>query len=110
MEAFELFCKESDFIPNIAYSGTRIDNILDFVTNHFGISILMKKSIPTQNYPNLVLCELEHTKISELAFIRKKCPYLILIVQIQKDFFHISRLLLQSILIHLDPLDQSVQM
>jgi len=72
MDQFYILCSESGFQPDLVYSGTRIDNILDFVSNQMGVSLLMKNSIPINTYPDICIRSLEHTIQSELVFIRKK--------------------------------------
>jgi len=43
-------CKQNGFIPNVIYTDSHIENIIDFVSKGIGISLLMKKLVePLQN-------------------------------------------------------------
>ena len=73
---FNLFystCENAGFKPKIGYSGTRIDNILDFVSNGMGISLMMENSVKILHYPGIVVLPIDIIIVkSELAFIRSK--------------------------------------
>lgn len=63
-------CKGEGFTPQIGYTGTRIPTILDFVSKEMGVSLMMENSVKPLNYPGIVVCPLDVTCESELAFIR----------------------------------------
>lgn len=74
-QLFNLFystCENAGFKPKIGYSGTRIDNILDFVSNGMGISLIMESSVKHLNFPGIVVIPIDITVRSELAFMRSK--------------------------------------
>jgi len=72
IDQFYLLCQKGGFKPNVGYTGTRIDNILDFVSNGMGISLMMQNSFQSIHYPGIVIIPLDITIESELAFIRPK--------------------------------------
>lgn len=65
-------CLEAGFEPKIAYSGTRIDNILSFVSSDMGISLLMRHSVESLHYPGIKVIPLTKPIKSKLAFVRLK--------------------------------------
>mgnify|MGYP001596461650 CR=1 FL=1 len=72
---FDLFystCENAGFKAKIGYRGTRIDNILDFVSNGMGISLIMENSVKFINYPGIVVIPIDIIVRSELVFIRSK--------------------------------------
>lgn len=69
---FYALCRQAGFEPNVSYTGTRIDNILDFVSQGMGISLMMQNSIRSLNHPGIVIIPLDTTINSELAFIRAR--------------------------------------
>ena len=74
-QLFNLFystCENAGFKPQIGYSGTRIDNILNFVSNGMGISLIMENSIKRLHYPGIIVIPIDITVGSELVFIRSK--------------------------------------
>lgn len=74
-QLFNLFyfaCQNAGFKPQIGYSGTRINNILDFVSNGMGISLIMENSVKYLHYPGIVIIPIDIIVRSELAFIRSK--------------------------------------
>jgi Transcriptional regulator len=68
---FFSLCQKAGFTPNVGYAGTRIDNILDFVSNGMGVSLMMQNSIRPLP-PGIIIRPLDITIKSELAFIRPK--------------------------------------
>ncbi|MSE08732.1 LysR family transcriptional regulator [Lactobacillus salivarius] len=64
-------CNENNFSPNIIYSGERVPTILDMVSNNLGISVLMRKSIPSNYLENIEEVPLCHTQESKLVFLKK---------------------------------------
>jgi LysR family transcriptional activator of glutamate synthase operon len=73
LNSFYSACQKAGFQPNIGYTGTHIDNILDFVSNGVGISLMMQNFIKPLNYPGIVIIPIDIVVKSELAFIRSKC-------------------------------------
>ncbi|KHD36229.1 LysR family transcriptional regulator [Clostridium acetobutylicum] len=74
-QLFSLFystCQKAGFEPKISYTGTRIDNILDFISNGMGISLMMQNSINLLNYSKIAVIPIDVTIKSELAFVRSK--------------------------------------
>lgn len=71
-QQFCTLCKQAKFQPRVAYTGTHIPNILDFVSKGLGVSLLMEHSFDPTRYPSLVCIPLETTIQSELAFIRHR--------------------------------------
>ncbi|MBU3112613.1 LysR family transcriptional regulator [Clostridium lacusfryxellense] len=74
-QLFNLFyvaCENAGFKPQIGYSGTRIVNILDFVSNGMVISLMMENSVKCLHYPGIVVIPIDIIVRSELAFIRSK--------------------------------------
>ena len=71
-QQFFLLCNQAQLKPTVAYTGTHIQNILDFISKGMGVSLMMKNSFNHTLYPNIVCVPLETTIQSELAFIRHK--------------------------------------
>ncbi|WP_252976871.1 LysR family transcriptional regulator substrate-binding protein [Clostridium acetobutylicum] len=69
---FILHVKKAGFEPKISYTGTRIDNILDFISNGMGVSLMMQNSIKLLNYSKITVIPIDVTIKSELAFVRSK--------------------------------------
>lgn len=70
--SFYSACQEAGFQPKIGYTGTRIDNILDFVSNGMGISLMMENSVKRLHRPGIAVIPIDIIVRSELAFIRSK--------------------------------------
>lgn len=71
-QLFRNACTHAGFEPNVAYTGTRLNNILSFIASGMGISILMKHSVEVLHYPGICIVPLDHPVKSKLAFIRIK--------------------------------------
>ncbi|WP_099469370.1 LysR family transcriptional regulator [Konateibacter massiliensis] len=69
---FYFLCNKAGFKPKLNYTGTHIDNILDFVSNGMGVSLMMGNAIRALNVPGISVVPLDITLKSELAFIRSK--------------------------------------
>lgn len=65
-------CRKAGFIPRDNYGGSRIDMILELVTSHMGISLLMEKTVVNQLSPELVLRPITPGLESYLCFLRTK--------------------------------------
>jgi DNA-binding transcriptional LysR family regulator len=74
IQQFYSLCHKAGFEPNVAYTGTRIENILDFVSKGMGVSLMMQNSIKPLHHTGTVVIPLDITMESELAFIRLKQP------------------------------------
>ncbi len=48
---FYSLCQKAGFEPIVGYTGTRIDNILDFVSKGMGVSLMMQNSLITLHHP-----------------------------------------------------------
>lgn len=71
MQELQILCQTANFSPHIVYEGTRIDNILSFIRNQLGISILMRYSLPDFKDTDICIRPLEFTRNSELVFLRR---------------------------------------
>lgn len=71
-DQFYSLCQRAGFEPKVGYTGTRIDNILDFVSKGMGVSLMMQHSIKALKHPGIVVIPLDVTVNSELVFIRLK--------------------------------------
>lgn len=74
IDPFYSLCHKAGFEPNVGYTGTRIENILDFVSKGMGVSLMMQNSIKSLHHTGTVVIPLDITMESELAFIRLKQP------------------------------------
>ncbi len=71
-QLFHRLCREAGFKPNIGYTGTRLENILSFLSSGMGVSVLMRRSVKTLREQGIVIIPLEKTVSSELVFLRLK--------------------------------------
>ncbi len=71
-QQFSLLCSQAQFKPIVAYTGTHLQNILDFISKGMGVSLIMENSFNHTLHPNIVCIPLDTTIQSELAFIRHK--------------------------------------
>jgi len=63
---------ELDMTLNVAYTGKRMDILLNMIESGMGVSILMDKSIDIPSYRSLVKVPLKITRTSNMSFIRSK--------------------------------------
>jgi len=58
-------CRKANFEPRVAFTGRRAENILELVSNGFGIALLMKKSSSSLIRPDIAVVNIEpHIKTS----------------------------------------------
>ena len=62
-------CKKAGFIPEIVYTGNRPENILKFVSQGIGITLLMTPLVNFYNIPNLVCVDIQPSIISRVYLI-----------------------------------------
>lgn len=65
-------CKQVGFVPQILFKSTRIDLLLNMVSNELGVSLLMEKTIEKNWVDSIKILPITPTKESYLSFIRKK--------------------------------------
>ncbi|WP_462399734.1 LysR family transcriptional regulator [Lacticaseibacillus pantheris] len=63
--------RAADFTPTITYEGQRIDLVLQLVNKGMGVSIMMEKTVRTDDYPHIVKIPLDTDVSSHLAFVRR---------------------------------------
>ncbi len=68
--AFQESCRQAGFEPDVAYTGTRMENILELVANGMGISLMMFHAASYAAHPQVVLRPLAEPIASELSLIR----------------------------------------
>lgn len=64
-------CHQVGFHPNITYKGTRIDLIMNMVSNEFGVSIVMEKTVTNLLTDKVVIVPITPNKTTYLSFIRR---------------------------------------
>lgn len=62
-------CTKAKFVPNRHYHYSRIETILGFVSEGFGVSLLMKKVIDFFQYPGIVSIKLKEPVKSTVALV-----------------------------------------
>lgn len=65
-------CREEGFEPNIGLTGYRAENILNWVANGLGVSLLMKKPILQMAGPSVSIVDVKPTIGSQVALIYLK--------------------------------------
>ena len=65
-------CQQAGFLPNIAYTGQRAENIIDLVEKGMGISLLMKKPIQYLSNPKITLISISPTISTQIKIYYKK--------------------------------------
>lgn len=63
-------CHSAGFAPEISYTSTRMENILDLVREGAGISLLMRHAVDYLPTHGGVLCPLQEEIVSELSLVR----------------------------------------
>lgn len=71
-QQFSILCSQAQFKPTVAYTGTHLQNILDFISKGMGVSLVMENSFNHTLHPDIVCVPLDTTIQSELAFIRHR--------------------------------------
>ncbi len=67
---FQESCRQAGFEPDVAYTGTRMENILELVANGMGISLMMLHAASYTANPRIVIRPLAESIVSELSLIR----------------------------------------
>ena len=65
-------CQKAGFMPNIAYTGQRAENIIDLVEKGMGISLLMKKPIHYLSNPKIALIPISPTISTQIKIYYRK--------------------------------------
>lgn len=65
-------CNERGFQPNIIYTGTRSENIIEMVSNGMGISLMMKQSAQYANIKGVTIIPLTDNISSTISLVRVK--------------------------------------
>lgn len=72
IDLFYETCKKAGFVPKVGYIGIRMDNILEFISQGMGISLMMENTLDFPSYPGVVIKPIDIKVRSELAFVRCK--------------------------------------
>ncbi|WP_270789913.1 LysR family transcriptional regulator [Enterococcus diestrammenae] len=65
-------CREAGFEPQILFKSSRVDLLLNMVSNEIGVTILMEKTIEKNWSESVKIIPIAPTKVSYLSFLRKK--------------------------------------
>lgn len=65
-------CKTAGFLPNVVYTGHRIENILDLIEKGMGISLLMSKHVKFFHETNVTVVNLHPTTTSMIGLCKVK--------------------------------------
>ncbi len=63
-------CRKTGFQPNIVYTGTRVENIMEIVSQGNGVSLLMEKTAKFVQSANTKIVRLEEDLLSHLVLVR----------------------------------------
>ena len=69
-DTFEESCRLAGFEPDVAYTGTRIENILELVEGGMGISLMMRRAAEYNRTGRIAILPLKEKITSEIALIR----------------------------------------
>lgn len=65
-------CRNAGFVPNIAYTGHRPENIIDLAAQDMGVALLMHRHIDYLNNPNVVSIPITPSVESSICLVRRK--------------------------------------
>lgn len=69
-------CRQRGFEPQVVYTGTHMENILDLVSRNHGISLLMQHAAERLHHPGVVIIPLKEEFISTLTLACNDCRQL----------------------------------
>ncbi len=63
-------CEKAGFTPNVTYTGTRMENIVELVGKDMGVSLMMNQAVSYIHCDNIVIVPLKEHIVSHISLVR----------------------------------------